>query len=74
VAERDSVKIVLTPEQQALLKRLSGQDVDALEIETGESKEAGGAVGFRWRLSASSGIPRQAWASDEGGPTGQPKG
>lgn len=58
------VRIVLTPEQQEALHRLSGQHVDAIEVTPDEVKQGGGPLRFLWRLSAATGIPRQAWTKD----------
>jgi len=65
VADQEPVRIVLTPEQREQIRRVSGQVVDALEIEAGETKKPGGVLRFLWRLSAATGIPRQVWTSDE---------
>ena len=59
------VRIVLTPEQQETLKRLSGQHVDAIEVTPDEVKQGGGPLRFLWRLSAATGIPRQAWTNED---------
>ena len=65
MAEQEPVRIVLTPEQREQIKRASGQIVDALEIDPGEAKKPGGVLKFLWRLSAATGIPRQAWMNDD---------
>lgn len=60
----ESIQIPLTPEQQSLIRRLSGQFAQVLEL---VPDAAGGASGegrglqFRWRLSVATGIPRQQW-------------
>ena len=64
------IQIQLTPEQQQLIKRLSGQFAQVLELTpdaSGASAGAGQGLQFRWRLSVATGIPRQQW-----GPGGQP--
>jgi phenylpyruvate tautomerase PptA (4-oxalocrotonate tautomerase family) len=64
-----AIQIPLTPEQQALIKRLSGQFAQVLELvpDTGDGASGQGrGLQFRWRLSVTSGIPRQNW-----GPGGQ---
>ena len=61
MADQEPVRIVLTPEQREQIKRVSGQVVDALEIDATETKKPGGVLKFLWRLSAATGIPRQAW-------------
>ena len=65
VADQEPVRIVLTPEQREQIRRVSGQVVDALEIDANESKKPGGVLKFLWRLSAATGIPRQVWTSDQ---------
>ena len=69
--EEQPVRIVLTPEQREVVRRLSGQHVEAIELEpeAAEAEEPAkkdrGMLRFRWRLSAATGIPRQAWLPDE---------
>jgi hypothetical protein len=65
VTDQEPVRIVLTPEQREQIKRVSGQVVDALEIDAGETKKPGGVLRFLWRLSAATGIPRQAWTAED---------
>ena len=84
--EEEPVRLVLTPEQREVVRRLSGQHVEALELEpepkaeaeagrpTDPPKQPGGVVRFRWRLSAATGIPRQAWLPDEEDPKAKPDG
>jgi len=61
---RHSIEIPLTPEQQALIHRLSGQHAEILEL-TPEPQDPASGVGqtlrFRWRLSDATGIPRLNW-------------
>jgi hypothetical protein len=64
VPDQDPVRIVLTPEQRELVHRLSGQHVDAIELEPDDAKKTGDPMQFRWRLSAATGIPRQAWTEE----------
>ncbi|MGH7584344.1 MAG: hypothetical protein ACREL5_14075 [Gemmatimonadales bacterium] len=68
MADEQPVRIVLTPEQRELVRRMSGQHIDAIELEadpeSGELK--GGPLRFLWRLSATTGIPRQKWSRDDG--------
>lgn len=66
------VRIVLTPEQRETIRRLSGQHVDAIEVTPDDVKQGGGPLRFRWRLSAASGIPRQAWIEDDESKPKQP--
>ncbi len=80
--KEEPVRIVLTPEQREVVRRLSGQHVEALELEpdpepapaTDPNKKPGGVLRFRWRLSAATGIPRQAWLPDEEDPKAKPDG
>jgi hypothetical protein len=82
--KEEPVRIVLTPEQREVVRRLSGQHVEALELEpepeleparpTDPPKQPGGVLRFRWRLSAATGIPRQAWLPDEEDPKAKPEG
>lgn len=65
MAEEQPVRIVLTPEQRETVRRLSGQQIDAIELTPDDVKQGGGPLRFLWRLSASSGIPRQAWGTDD---------
>ena len=65
MSEEKAVRIVLTPEQRETIKRLSGQHVDAIEVTPDEVKKGGGPLRFLWRLSAATGIPRQAWVEDD---------
>lgn len=62
--EPQPLQIVLTPEQREQIHRASGQFVDAIELASDDSKNEGGPLKFRWRLSAATGIPRQAWTRD----------
>lgn len=58
------IQLPLTEEQQALIKRLSGQHVQVLELVPDPADGATGAghgLNFRWRLSVATGIPRQLW-------------
>jgi hypothetical protein len=64
------IQIQLTPEQQQLIRRLSGQFAQVLELTpdaTGAPAGEGRGLQFRWRLSVATGIPRQQW-----GPGGKP--
>jgi hypothetical protein len=71
------VRIVLTPEQREVVKRLSGQHIEAIDLTPDEpdAKEPGtsGPLRFRWRLSQATGIPRQAWVTEEDDEKGKPK-
>jgi hypothetical protein len=69
----EPIQIPLTEEQQQLIRRLSGQFAQALERvpdATDSTAGAGRGLQFRWRLSATTGIPRQQWggASAQGVP------
>ena len=63
----ESIQIPLTPEQQQLIQRLSGQFAQMLEITPGPADPTSGegcGLRFTWRLSSTTGIPRQRWSSD----------
>jgi hypothetical protein len=71
-AEPEHFELKLTPEQQALIRRHSGQQAQILEhtLNSGNNAEGvGRALQFRWRLSESSGIPRQTWDKDDDAPS-----
>jgi CRISPR/Cas system CMR-associated protein Cmr1 (group 7 of RAMP superfamily) len=78
MAEEEPVRLVLTEEQREMVRRLSGQHVEAIELEPDDAKSSQGVLRFFWRLSAATGIPRRAWALDEAEGKGQgdaaPKG
>lgn len=63
--EPEPLQIVLTPEQREQIHRASGQFVDAIEVAPDHVEKKGGAMKFKWRLSAATGIPRQAWMTDD---------
>jgi len=65
MSEQEPVRIVLTPEQREQVRRVSGQVVDAIEIDQTTAKKGGGILRFLWRLSAATGIPRQAWTTED---------
>ena len=72
----ESIQIPLTPEQQQLIQRLSGQFAQALELTPEPGDPTGGdgcGLRFRWRLSTNTGIPRQRWGADDT-PVGPPDG
>jgi hypothetical protein len=63
------IQIPLTEEQQALIRRLSGQFAQVLELVPDADDGASGAgrgLQFRWRLSVATGIPRQQWGPGGG--------
>lgn len=64
----DQVRLVLTPEQKEMVRRMSGQNIEAIELDPEDTKKGGGPLRFLWRLSTASGIPRQQWANDEAEP------
>lgn len=61
MTDGEPVRIVLTPEQRELIHRVSGQHVEAIEIDPDDHKSADGHLRFLWRRSATTGIPRQQW-------------
>ena len=68
----EPIQIPLTGEQQELIRRLSGQCAQVLELTpepTDPTAGAGQALSFRWRLSTATGVPRQYWGS--GPPTAE---
>ena len=65
MAEEEPVRIVLTDEQREVVRRLSGQHVEAIELKAEDSQAKGGVMRFLWRLSGATGIPRQAWVTDD---------
>ena len=40
----EKVQIVLTPEQREMVRRMSGQNIDAIELEPEDTKKGGGAA------------------------------
>jgi hypothetical protein len=65
MAEDETTRLILTPEQREVVRRLSGPHVEAIELQADDEKKNGGPLRFLWRLSAATGIPRQAWDSDD---------
>jgi hypothetical protein len=65
MADEEPVRIVLTPEQREMVRRLSGQNIDAIELGPDDVKKKGGPLRFLWRLSTASGIPRQNWGDED---------
>jgi hypothetical protein len=63
--EEEPLRLVLTPEQREMVKRVSGQHVDASELKPDTDRKEGGALRFLWRLSAATGIPRQVWVGED---------
>ena len=52
MADPQPVQIILTAEQRELVRRLSGEHIEVIELETdGDTKTTGGPLRFRWRLS-----------------------
>jgi len=66
--ESQPIELELTPEQQAIIRRASGQQAKVLQINIAPdgTEGSGSILQFRWRLSDSTGIPRQLWNSDKG--------
>jgi hypothetical protein len=65
MSQDEPVLIVLTPEQREIVRRVSGQHVEAIELTPSEPHQDG-VLHAHWRLSAASGIPRQQWMTGEG--------
>ena len=64
----EEIVLDLTPEQQAIVRRLSGQKAQILQLTLagdGTLEGVGRGLNFRWRLSQATGIPRQAWSSEK---------
>ncbi|MGH7616193.1 MAG: hypothetical protein ACREPM_03100 [Gemmatimonadaceae bacterium] len=61
----EPVRLVLTEEQREIVRRLSGQQVDAIELASDEANSENGVLRLLWRISAASGIPRQLWREDK---------
>ena len=73
MADEDPVRIVLTPEQREAVRRLSGQNIDAIELTPDDVKKGGGPINLLWRLSEATGIPRQRWFTRGPGSPPEPK-
>jgi hypothetical protein len=65
MSDDEQMRIVLTPEQKEMVRRMSGQNIDAIELDPEDTKKGGGPLRFLWRLSTATGIPRQKWAGDD---------
>jgi hypothetical protein len=65
--ESEPIELELTPQQQAIIRRASGQQAKVLQINIAQdgTEGSGRILQFRWRLSDSTGIPRQRWDSDK---------
>ena len=50
MADEEPVRIVLTPEQREAVLRLSGQNIDAIELTPDDVKKGGGPINLLWRL------------------------
>lgn len=68
MADEQPVRIVLTPDQRELVRRMSGQTIDAIELTPDNASKGSGALRFLWRLSAATGVPRQGWVKAESPP------
>jgi hypothetical protein len=71
------IQISLTEEQQALIQRLSGQHAQVLELvpdPTDGASGVGQSLHFRWRLSTTTGIPRQQWDHGHASPPAEGDG
>lgn len=65
MAEEKPLRIDLTAEQRAQVRRLSGTDIEAIEISPKDANKGGGFFRFLSRLSVSTGIPRLHVDEDE---------
>jgi hypothetical protein len=69
------IQLPLTEEQQELIHKLTGEHAQVLEIVPDPSDASSGegcGLRFKWRLSATTGIPRQMWVSGGAAPRGAP--
>ena len=73
MSDEKPVQIVLTPEQREMVRRMSGQNIDAIELGPEDTKKGSGPLRFLWRLSSASGIPRQKWGDEDDGAPSEPK-
>jgi hypothetical protein len=72
MADEEPMRLVLTKDQREMVKRLSGQDMEVIELTPDEidpSHGKGAMPKFLWRLSSTSGIPRQTWTTDDEEPS-----
>ena len=65
MADEKPMQIVLTPEQREMVRRMSGQNIEAIELKPEDTKKGGGPLKFLWRLSTMTGIPRQKWGDED---------
>ena len=65
MSDGEPVRLVLTAEQRELIQRVSGRQVEAIEINTDDDRSDGGHLRFLWRRSVASGVPRQQWVRDD---------
>ncbi|HTR79296.1 MAG TPA: hypothetical protein VMH39_14350 [Gemmatimonadaceae bacterium] len=65
MAEGQPVRIILTPEQRESVRRASGHDIEAIELDQDDLNDAAGSLRLKWRLSLASGIPRQEWSEED---------
>lgn len=65
MSDEKPMRIMLTPEQQEQIRRLSGQQIDAIEVAPDDAKKGGGPLKFLWRVSQATGIPRRIWEKGE---------
>lgn len=72
MSDEKPVQIVLTPEQREMVRRMSGQNIDAIELGPEDTKKGSGPLRFLWRLSTASGIPRLNWEDEKDVPPSDP--
>jgi hypothetical protein len=63
-SDEQPIQLPLTPEQQELIHRITGEHAYMLELVPDQGDGASGTgrgLRFNWRISVDSGIPRQQW-------------
>jgi len=65
MSDGEPVRLVLTAEQRELIHRVSGKQVDAIEINTEDEQSDGGHLRFLWRRPDGTGVRRFQWMHDD---------
>jgi hypothetical protein len=63
-SDEQPIQLPLTPEQQELIHRITGEHAYVLELVPDQGDGTSGTgrgLRFNWRISVDSGIPRQQW-------------